>query len=260
MLYREGSTGLIGIAQPAHAFVSGQLARAWGNERFGAFAPRDELCLAAEQHDVGMAAWEGAPTLNRRTGRAYSFLEVPEPLHSEIFVAASRLLATQNRYAALLASRHFTSLAARHDLANDPPETARAIAAYLETETAWQETILAGLRADPAYAAAATPEALARNSRLLAVWDWLSLLLLMGLRGPSDVPDVPTATGPTTLRLIPTAGGAGATVAPWPFDAPSVTLRCEGRLLGERYDDDAMLRAALESAPWRTIELTLRPE
>ena len=41
-----------------HAWVSGQLARAWGNAEFGSVAPYEEVCLAAEQHDVGMAEWD----------------------------------------------------------------------------------------------------------------------------------------------------------------------------------------------------------
>ena len=52
MLHREDERGLIIIGQPAHAWVSGQLARAWGNDGFGRFAPWEEVCLAAEQHDV----------------------------------------------------------------------------------------------------------------------------------------------------------------------------------------------------------------
>lgn len=260
MLYRDDPAGIIGIAQPAHAWVSGQLARAWGNARFGMVALRDEVCLAAEQHDVGMAAWEGAPTRNPQTGRAYSFMELPEPLHSAIFADASRLLVTQNRYAALLTSRHFTGLAGRHDLAHDPPETARAVADYLAAEMAWQDALLAGLRADSRYGPHVAPENLARNSRLLAAWDWLSLLLLGGLRGPTDVPAVPTADGATTLLLTPEPGDATrATVEPWPFSAEGVALTCEGRRLGAAAADDAALRAALASAPWVTLRLTLRP-
>src|SRR3712207_8663826 len=91
MLYRDDPAGTIAIAQPAHAWVSGQLARAWGNAQFGSFAPWEEVCLAAEQHDIGMAAWESAPTLNRQTGRAHSFMDLPEPRHSQMFAEASRL-------------------------------------------------------------------------------------------------------------------------------------------------------------------------
>ena len=68
MLHREDERGLIIIGQPAHAWVSGQLARAWGNERFGRIEPLAEVCLAAEQHDVGMAAWDAQPALNVATG------------------------------------------------------------------------------------------------------------------------------------------------------------------------------------------------
>ena len=53
MLHRADPDGPIVITQPAHAWVSGQLAQAWGNESFGEFAPREEVCLAAEQHDIG---------------------------------------------------------------------------------------------------------------------------------------------------------------------------------------------------------------
>lgn len=260
MLYRDGPGGSIGITQPAHAWVSGQLARAWGNATFGTFVPHDELIIAAEQHDVGMAEWEMAPTINLRTGRAYSFLELPEPLHSQIFVAGSRLVATQNRYAALLTSRHFLRLAGRHDFTNDPPATVQAITDYLATESAWQERLLADLRDDPVYAPHVALEVLDRNSRLLAAWDWFSLLLLMGVRGPAAVPDLPTATGATTLTLTPAAADpTQITVAPWPFATATVTILCEGRLLGSGYADDEALRAALANARWTTLQLTLRP-
>jgi hypothetical protein len=51
MLYRQEKQGKIAITQPAHAGLSGQLARAWGNERFGDVAPLEEVCLGAEQHE-----------------------------------------------------------------------------------------------------------------------------------------------------------------------------------------------------------------
>ena len=52
-MLRRGEDLVVG--QPAHAWVSGQLARAWGNAAFPAPAPREPFCLAAEQHDVGWA-------------------------------------------------------------------------------------------------------------------------------------------------------------------------------------------------------------
>ena len=69
MVLREDGDGVLCIGQPAHAWVSGQLARAWGNERFGAFAPREEVCLAAAQHDLGMAAWDAEHEFRDYGGR-----------------------------------------------------------------------------------------------------------------------------------------------------------------------------------------------
>jgi hypothetical protein len=236
------------------------VARVWGNDRFGAFAPWEEVCLAAEQHDIGMAAWEGAPTLNRRTGRAHSFMDLPEPRHSQMFADASRLLLPQNRYAALLTSLHFTGLTERHDSTNDTPEGARAVQDYLAAERAWQEQVLAGLRADSYYAPHAVPEVVDRNRRLVAAWDWLSLLLLMGLRRASEV-TVPAAEGSATLTLTPAPGDmTRVTVHPWPFNVDTLTLICEGRRLAATYDDEEALRAALAAAPWATLRIALTPE
>jgi hypothetical protein len=39
VLLRRDGDGVVAIGQPAHAWVSGQFARAWGNERFGAVDP-----------------------------------------------------------------------------------------------------------------------------------------------------------------------------------------------------------------------------
>ncbi len=234
MLFREGVGGVLAIGQPTHGWVCGQLARAWGNARFGTFAPWEEVCLAAEQHDVGMAAWEGAPTLDRRTGRAFSFMALPEPGHSRMFADAARLLLAQNRYAALLTSLHFFALAARHDSANDTSEGARAVREYLATEVVWQEAIVAGLRADAHYAPHVAPVALERNRRLVAAWDWLSLLLLMGLRGPTEVV-VPGAVEDIALTLTPARDDAmRIAVAPWPFGVGSRAQAGRGGAEAER--------------------------
>ena len=74
MLLREDEEGIVAIGQPSHASLSGHVARAWGNDTFGELSPREEVCLAAEQHDAGMALWDTAPTLNPRTGSPHYFM------------------------------------------------------------------------------------------------------------------------------------------------------------------------------------------
>src|ERR1700704_5035327 len=106
MLLRQDERGVLAIGQPSHAWVSGQLARAWGNEQFGAVAPYEEVCLAAEQHDIGMATWDLAPTFNPATGLPHSFVEMPVGTHLKLWSEGPRRLLAQSRYAALLASMH----------------------------------------------------------------------------------------------------------------------------------------------------------
>ena len=57
MVLHEVEDGVVAVGQPSHAWLSGQLARGWGNERFGAVWPWEEVWLGAEQHDLGMAEW-----------------------------------------------------------------------------------------------------------------------------------------------------------------------------------------------------------
>jgi hypothetical protein len=260
MLYREVKQGKIAITQPMHAWVSGQLARAWGNERFGEVAPLEEVCLGAEQHDVGHAAWEQSPTLNPQTGLPYSFLEMPRQLHVQLWSEAARRVLPQGRYAALLVSLHGTRLYQRYDAAKDLPENARAVQQYLEQERAFQEELLASLRSDPHYKSYASDEAVARNRQLIGIWDALSLSICFGRTSPQSWEQVPIATGTTTLSFSARNDDlATLFFSPWPFHRESVTLVYEGRYLAETFSDEMLMRENLSLAPWVTLQTTLFP-
>jgi hypothetical protein len=260
MLHREDPGGLIVITQPVHAWVAGQLARNWGNERFGTFAPWEEVCLSAEQHDLGMTAWERAPTLNPGTGRPYTFMNMPTDEHVRGWVEAGQQALVQARYAALLTSLHGTGLYERyHNWTRDSPEEAQAARDYLADEYAFQDVLLATLRNDPVYAPHATEEAITRNRRLVALWDRLSLALCHGVREPQTIPDVPTATDSATLALAPMGDDPlNVGIDPWPFRDDAVTLVFEGRRFPQTFTDEAAMRAALAAAPWVTVITVLK--
>jgi len=261
MLFREHTQGRIAITQPTHAWLAGELARAWGNERFGEVAPWEEVCLAAEQHDVGHASWEQAPTLNPQIGLPYSFLELPRQVHLQMWSSAARLVLPQGRYAALLVSLHGTGLYERYDTSKETPENGRAVQNYLAQEHAFQEEVLASLRADPHYAPYAIEETVARNRRLVQVWDALSLAMCFGNWRTRSVQQVPTATHVTTLTLTASyVDPMQLIVVPWPFRRERVTLVYEGRFLAETFSSEAMMREALKSAPWVTLQTTLLPD
>jgi hypothetical protein len=242
MLLRRDRDDVLAIGQPAHAWLSGQLARAWGNAAFGAVEPWEEVCLGAEQHDVGMAAWEQAPTLNPETGLPRSFMELTLDEHLPMWSAAPGLVLPQSRYAALLVSLHGTALYERRDLSRLAPADADRIRAFMAEQNVLQHRLRASLHAAGAQ--------VHRNQRLVWTWDSLSLGLLLGW-APYEIERVPTADGETTLAV------RGGTLDPWPFRAPDVALRCEGRRLSGRFDDEDAMRAALDVAPWETIEIAL---
>ena len=80
MLLRPDGDDVLCIGQTSHAWISGQMARAWAEP----FEPYEEVCLAAEQHDVGMAEWDLAPSLNEKTGLPHSFMEMSFEVHSAL--------------------------------------------------------------------------------------------------------------------------------------------------------------------------------
>lgn len=256
MLLREDDRGVLAIGQLSHSWVCGQLAQAWGNARFGEVAPREEVVLGAQQHDLGMSAWDQAPSRNPETGLPYAFTEMPLEVNLEQWRDGPRRLLSQSRYAALLASMHGYKLQARRDLARSSPAQARAIRGYLDEQRAFQAELVASLRDDPATAQYARDETIARNSRLVWAWDLLSLALALDWT-PRDPDPVPTANGECQLELLSGREPGRFWLRPWPLCEPTLTVRCEGRRLQRRYDTDRALSGALASAPWETLELTL---
>ena len=239
---------MLAIGQPAHAWLSGQLARAWGNERFGALDPWEEVCLAAEQHDIGMAAWDATPTLNPGTGLPHSFLELPVETHVELWSRAWRLVLPQSRYAALLVSMHGTALYELRDLAKLDERQADLVRGYLTEQGEVQRRLIGAL---------GDPPGVERNQRLVWTWDAFSLALCLDW-APHTLRAVPTAGGETGVELT-AAGDRTVRVDPWPFARDTVRVRTEGRVLERRFDDADAMRTALRDAPWRVLEVELVP-
>jgi hypothetical protein len=244
MLLRSEGPSVLAIPQQSHAWISGQLARAWGNGRFLSPEPWEEVCLAAEQHDIGMADWDLVPSRNPQTGLPHSFIEMPIEVHMQLWREAPRRLLAQSRYAALLVSMHGMRLYEMRDLSRLSAADAAAVTDFLATSRAFQRELAASLGVDDAQ--------LRRNSDLIWTWDFLSLALCLDW-APCKAKAVPSAEGPVELTLAP-----DGTLEPWPFTKQAVSLRVEGRRLTERYDTDQKLAAALASARWETVCFELR--
>jgi hypothetical protein len=260
MLYRMVGDERICITQPTHAWVSGQLAQAWGNETFGAIAPHEAVCLSAEQHDIGWIPWETAPTFNPDTGYPHGFNEIAPAVHTTLWAGAKHLTLPMGRYVALLVSLHGTGLYERFTHWKKSPESIQVVEAFLKQEKEFQQQLIHRLEQDPAYAEYVTPDAIARNQHLVATLDALSLMICMGITGQRQVEQVPAATGETTLTLTPIADDpTQLSVKPWCFQGDEVTVVFEGRILKAKDTDEQAMRDRLATAPWVTLTATLRP-
>ena len=116
----------------SHAWLSGQMARAWGNRRFAAPMPYDEVCLAAGHHDIGWLDWEMRPALDARTGLPQEFFRVPPKLHIALWREGVRRARVFGRYPALLVSLHADTIYAQYFNVNKTSvENAEAVRAFL---------------------------------------------------------------------------------------------------------------------------------
>ncbi|HEX4767669.1 MAG TPA: DUF3891 family protein [Lichenihabitans sp.] len=258
MLLRKDNQRLILIPQPAHAWLAGQMARAWGNAEFGPPDPFEEVCAGVEQHDIGWQDRDQHPGFLAETGMPMQFPDVPAAEHTLFWADGVRRAASLGRYPALLVSLHGTTIySEKFDMGKAAPADAAAARRFLDEQHSFQSAILASLRADPRTAASATPEAVERNRLLVAALDAVSLYACWGLEREVVIGKVPTH-GPATRPLVlrPTSPGEIA-VDPWPFGPKRLVLAVEGRRLSPPFRSEEALLAAYAAAQPMVVEILL---
>jgi len=245
VLVRLDDSGALAIGQLSHAWLSGQLARSWGNVQFGSVEPREEIALGAQQHDIGWALFDLEPRFNHENGLPRTFLELTVDEHLAIWRGAPERLVSQSLHAALVVSLHGCSLSQLRMRSN--PDQAGALQAHVEEEHARQAQLRATLGISEAQAE--------RTRRQMWTWDGLSLALCNAWR-PFIASDVPAAEGLVAVELRDRKDGT-STLDPWPFASKRVEVRCEARRLRARYADEAAMRRAFERAEPVTLKFAL---
>ena len=259
MLVRREEEGALAIGQLSHSWLSGQLARAWGNERFPPVEPREGIALGAEQHDIGWALFDLSPGLSAKSGLPRNFVETSVAEHLEIWRPAPERLLSVSAHAALVVSLHGASLSELRlrGAEEGTGELERHVAAERERQAELRS--LLGL----------SERDTERIQRLMWTWDGLSLALCNGW-DPFTARDVPAAEGLVDVELrrvaaagAPRAGGERAEGAfaldPWPFAGERLHVRCEARPLAGVFDDVQRMQRALEEAAPVGLTFELRP-
>jgi Protein of unknown function (DUF3891) len=134
---------------------------------------------------------------------------------------------------------------------------------FLDEQHGLQTRLTASLRDDPAYGGLASPENIARNQRLIAALDWLSLEICWGVEKETKIPDVPMAgESRTELSLCPHGENlvlSELILDPWPFREASVAVRAEGKRLRGRFSTQDELLHALDDAEPVLVTAVLHP-
>jgi hypothetical protein len=108
MLITRRGDHLTLITQPEHARVAGQLAEAWGNERFAVPAPRQALICAAAHHDDGWHELDSEPAYNPDAQRPANFVELALERTVGPYSRGVESVYERDGHAGVLVSMHFS--------------------------------------------------------------------------------------------------------------------------------------------------------
>jgi hypothetical protein len=247
VLVRVDGEGALVVGQLSHSWLSGQLARDWGNDRLCAPEPYEDVVLGAQQHDIGWALFDRDPPFNPASGLPLNFLELSVEQHLSIWRDAPDRLMSQSACAALATSLHGRAISELR--ARAVTGGAAALHAHIADERARQALLQAmlGLSDDDSR----------RIQRQMWTWDGISLALCNGWL-PFTANTAPAIDGLVDIELHVRADGA-IVLDPWPFAVDRVEVCCEGRRLEARYADERAMRRAFHAAPPQTLVFELVP-
>jgi len=278
MIVAETETGYQLTTQPAHADLTGQFARHWGNDRFEAPAPDAATVVAATTHDDGWLRYDRRPRL--ADGAPLDFRGMAADTWIDLYDDGIESVTDIDPYAGLLVSMHGSGLRrgwyGLFDQASESGSSpAPAFAAFVERQESRQVQLLEELRegggthaewvsaADRAVLTAihehgAAPEAagasrLWHNYALLQIWDRLSLAFCTTVppSGHAALGPVPTAVGgPAETLCVEPLDGGGFRIQPYPFDRSPLPVRVSTRTIQRVVDsEDELVRTYYMADP-----------
>ena len=232
----DGST--LATPQPAHAVIAGQLMRALAEKP----DPFEPAVTAAMEHDCPWQPWEIAPQYDAATGLPRLFNALSGDEHVPMWERGVEMaLANWGLLVGLLVMRHGSHIYRLGILGNRIAPSAASLAAmegYIARERERGAAIIARLGMNEAEVAALSAK--------LALVDSIALSLCWG---PATF-----QCGPATLtRTAPFA----ATISPWPFDTPALSVATEAQHIPARFHSEAAMRQAWPDLPRKTLRFTL---
>jgi len=217
------------ITQPDHAHFAGELLSLWRNCGLPAHPRRDDLLVAAREHDNGWREADAAPRWDAEHGRPHDFLTLPREDRVAVWERGTCRFAAARPYVALLITRHALNLFRNR-----------------RQEEGWAElaAFLADLERSLLAETGAPREELEADYRLIDLTDQISLAACSGRREPAERYGVRFELREGAVRI-----------APFPLaGATSFRIPCR-RIPNRAYRGDADLGGELAAARWQELNV-----
>ena len=228
-----------------HTEMCGQMARAFGNDRFEPPAPFDEVVYIVENHDRGWDAYDSNPGLDPSTRVPYIMTRTPTPDAVKTNRGSPDFNEAHHPYCGLLSSMHSWGLYnGRYGFSKFVPRTQSTtsisvadvhrplIDAMLNQEEARQARLKTTLAADPATSDWIEERHLFQNYKQLQFLDTMSLYFHLrhaGERGAETYVHVPMKRDADTTIALRKIDERVYSLDPFPFAGDRLTIACRGR-------------------------------
>jgi hypothetical protein len=270
-LESESDDGWWLITHPDHAHLAGVFASHWGNDRFPAPHPRENVLHGIHVHDDGWAVRDAHPSITRQgkpsafsnelVGKYSAFEEIDLADYLAVRESAVEQVEKRDPYAALLVSMHtYNLLTERADRSTIAPDQLPLLDAFLERQLLRQERLRAAIRSNPNLSPRETSdEAILNNFRLLQATDNLSLLSCIAYMQPSTLlHPFPTTEGSLTTITVEPLGPRRFRLHPYPFDTPEFTCTVPARHVpGKLFSSHDELAARFAAAPIESLAIAI---
>jgi hypothetical protein len=233
------------LTMAEHTEMCGQMARAFGNDRFQPPAPFDEVVYIVENHDRGWDPYDANPGLDPATRVPYIMARTPTPDAVKTNRGSPDFNEAHHPYCGLLSSMHSWGLYnGRYGFSKFVPRTQTTtsisvadihrplIDAMLAHEEARQARLKAALAASPPTREWIEERHLFQNYKQLQFFDTMSLYFHLrhaGERGAETYVHVPLNAEADATVALKKIDGRVYSLDPFPFASDRLAIICRGR-------------------------------
>ena len=221
----------LAIMMYEHTALSGQFARAFGNDEFEPLSPLDPMVYVISHHDAGWLEFDRDPVIDEKTGLPYNLIETPAEYITVTSKQSPDFNERQSPFCGLMSSMHSWGLyngrygLSQHVLIKQFPEKERPLAErMLDGELARQKRLKAEIAKDPRLAGRLEEKKLFQNYKQLQFMDTLALYFNRvhpSERGVQTFEHVPRSADEDAAVTIKPQETGVYSLSPFPFASNS---------------------------------------